>query len=60
MTLPADRNRRALKNAWVTSRKIAADVAPTPAATSIRPTMLIVEYARTRLMSSWPIADSPA
>ena len=31
-----------------------------PAARNMKPSWLIVEYASTRLMSSWPSAASPA
>jgi hypothetical protein len=60
MTLPAPRNSRALKKAWVISRKMAAEYAPTPAPKNMNPSWLMVEYASMRLMSSWPMAVSPA
>src|SRR5918992_2832518 len=39
---------------------MATAYAPTPAARNMYPSWLIVEYARTRFRSSWPIADRPA
>ena len=43
MTLPAPRNSIALKNAWATSRKIAAVYAPIPAPKNMKPSWLMVE-----------------
>src|SRR5918996_2882629 len=60
ITLPAPRNITALKNACVTRWKMATAYAPTPAARNIRPSWLIVEYARTRFRSSWPSAEVAA
>src|ERR671914_1911088 len=60
MTLPAARNIRALKKAWVTRWKMPTANAPTPTARNMYPSWLIVEYANTRLRSSWPAAESAA
>ena len=40
--------------------KIAAEYARRPAAMNMKPSWLMVEYASTRLMSSWPSAHVPA
>ncbi len=40
--------------------KSAIEYARSPAAMNMNPSWLIVEYARTRLMSSWPNAHVPA
>ncbi len=60
LTDPAPRKRSALKNACVKRWKIAAVHAPTPRAMTMYPSWLIVEYARTFLMSSCTNAsDAP-
>src|SRR5665811_1599944 len=56
MIEPAARNRRALKKAWVMRWKMNAVGAVRPTAMIMYPSWLIVEYARTRLMSRWPTA----
>ena len=51
ITDPAPRNRHALKNACVPRWKIAAVQLPVPAATNMKPSWLMVEYASTFLRS---------
>ena len=43
ITLPAPRNRQALKNAWVMRWKMPTQYAPTPTAMNMKPSWLIVE-----------------
>ena len=56
MTLPAQRNSSALKNACVNTWKTAESGAPQPSATNMNANWLMVEYARMRFMSYWAIA----
>src|SRR5262249_37294786 len=60
ITEPAQRNRHALKNAWVPRWKIAAVQLPVPAATNMNPSWLTVEYASTFFMSVWANAMNAA
>jgi hypothetical protein len=53
ITLPAPKNRQALKNAWVMTCRKAAQKAPTPRPRNIRPSCETVEYASTFLMPVW-------
>ena len=50
----------ALKTAWAAKWYIAAEYAPMPTAKIISPICDIVEYAMTRLMSTWLSAMTPA
>jgi hypothetical protein len=56
MTEPEPRKRSALKKAWATMRKIAAEYAPTPTAITMYPIWETVEKARTFFMSDWLVA----
>ena len=60
MTLPEVRNSSALNAACVTRWKKANAHAPTPSAANMNPSWLMVEYARTFLMSRCGMAASAA
>src|SRR5918996_4812749 len=62
ITEPAPRNSSALKKAWVNRWNIAAvwPAGPRPRAAIMYPSWDTVEYASTRLMSSWTSASSAA
>ena len=59
-TDPAPRTRTALSSAWAMSWNRAANSAPRPAATNMRPTCEIVDQARNRRTSRCAIATSAA
>ncbi len=59
MIMPAPRKSSDLKNACVTRWKSAATVLPAPSATNMKPSWLMVEYARIFLMSYCTTASSP-
>jgi len=60
MTLPAAMKSNALNTACVARWNMAAEYAPIPTAKIINPICDIVEYAITRLMSTWLRAITPA
>ena len=59
ITLPAPKNKRALKKAWVIKWKMAIGYAETPRAIVMKPNCDKVEYATTRLMSVYTMPKKP-